>query len=411
MNDLLRRVLKNSFILILYYCSLLFCFYLLLLYLGEGNKLSANSFLNWDAGHYFKIAKNGYNDIYTSAFFPLFPFIWKFTGLNPIGISILNGLVYILSFSLLFGIYKWSTKFLLIAISTPSLIFMFLPYSEATFFISSSILLVGFYRNNKFLICLGLVLCGLARPVTTVFIPAILMTEFISKKSNKEFLYNSFLFVFFSFVGLALSLLLQYLYTGSFTSFFEAQKEWGNSFQMPNFPLTSWAGGKIVKLDGSALLIGAVAGFSFLIILRNYIYNKINSTRKDILFSILYLSGICLLIFLVRGGSLFSLNRFVFATPFFLLGFYYFMQNVNFTYKSICISFFAILLFWLMCGSYVHIQTFLSFFILTCFLSLFLLLNSTNAIINKVVFFTILICNVSLQIYLFYRFISGEWVA
>ncbi|MEW6469539.1 MAG: hypothetical protein AB1458_11470 [Bacteroidota bacterium] len=408
MHGTLRSAFKNFSVLFFYYSALLLVFYLASNGFGKTGLLTGSSLLNWDAQHYLKIAEHGYEDIYTSAFFPLFPLIWKLSALGPVGISILNGLLFMVSLAFAGAVWGWTTRLLLLSASVPSLIFMFLPYSEAVFFIASLAVLAGYHKNNTPLLCLGFMLCGMARPVTTVLIPAIIITELCSAGLTRPSFARMLLPVMFSLAGMAIALTYQYAFTGSFTSFFEAQKAWGNNPGWPEFPLTSWGGDKIVRLDGTALLAGFVAGLAFLFLC---IKGRIRTLPREVLFSILYLSGIALLIFLIRGGSLFSLNRFVFATPFFLMALYYLVLRNEFSLKQVFIFFFMTFLFWLMLGSYKHIQV-LGWFALTSgFLSLFLLIGSGRPALSRAAFILCLALNSGLQVYFFYRFLNGQWVA
>ncbi len=377
---------------------------------GDAGLLAGNSFLNWDAQHYDFIRRNGYAD-FRVAFFPLFPLVWKLTAFSPAGISLLNGGVFIVSFAALTAALKiQADKYFFLLLSFPGLLFMFLPYSEAVFFLSASLLLAGLHKKNDLLVVSGLLLCSFARPVAYIFIPALFITEFLCAAGIREFLKKSLMYSGVVLLGLLLTLAVQYHYTGNWFAFFEAQKGWGNYFRIPQFPLTSWAGGNIVRLDGTALLIGlTAAGFSVFWVWKK-VKGRIAFEKKELVFSVLYLAGISLFVLLFRGGWLFSLNRFVFSTPFFLVACYYFLPSLNLTRKYFLYVFLFLSVYWFWFASYVHIQSLLKYEALTVFLILFLLTGSRHKTISRVAFAVCLLGNIFLTVYLYHKFLGGGWV-
>src|SRR5690606_31502392 len=106
-----------------------------------------SSFLNWDAEHYHWIRNKGYEG-FRVAFFPLFPFIWKLIPIGAIGVSVLNGCVFLVSFYFLIRQLGSSWKEVIVYLSIPGCIFFFLPYSEALFFLCSTLILIGLRKNK-----------------------------------------------------------------------------------------------------------------------------------------------------------------------------------------------------------------------------------------------------------------------
>src|ERR1051325_1153864 len=92
------KFLSNFVISLVFYLLLFLGFYLFFAS-HDPSLLSERSFLNWDSQHYFSIVQNGYQS-YSTAFFPLFPLSWKLMGLPAFAISIVNGIIFIFSFSL-----------------------------------------------------------------------------------------------------------------------------------------------------------------------------------------------------------------------------------------------------------------------------------------------------------------------
>jgi hypothetical protein len=391
-----------------YYVGVLILFYLSLRLFNSEYLLNKDFLLNWDASHYDYIAHVNYTG-FRNTFFPLFPFIWKFLKLGPIGIVIFNGLLFIVSSSVLASSLNFSMKSFLLLLSFPTLIFLFLPYAESLFFFSSSFILVGINKQKYGLMFAGLFFAVIARPVGCLFIPVafvfLLMTQDIPQALKKSVLY-----VLPVLMGMAAVVLIQYHCTGDWFAFSHAEKQWwGNDPKFPKLHLTSWGGDDIVRLDGSALLIGMVSSVVTIYMLIKRIFENKSGENKPLIFSLLYLSAICWFVLFTRGGSLFSLNRFVYTVPFFFVAL---VELLKKKWKPIEYLFIFILVnaFWLLLGSYVHIHEVLKYLLLTLFLMSFLLISHPKKYIGVTAFSICLLGNMFLQIYFYYNFLDGCWV-
>lgn len=371
--------------------------------------LSKLNFLNWDAIHYFDI-KNGNYQGFRTAFFPLFPWIWKFSFLGIYGIVIFNALLYLISFSRLSREFSFSRMEIVLFLSVPSAMFYFLPYTEALFFFFSTIILLGLKKENRLLIVLGLFFCCLTRPSFTILLPALIITVLLQSTSWKVKVKEIAIYFGVASLGILVVGLIQYFYSHEWFQFFSVQKGWGNELQVPKLPLASWGGGFNVRLDGFAFLFCVLVGFSFLyyLIKRTKYSWKISN---ELTFSISYLIGIALIVLLFRGGSLFSLNRFVFATPFFLLVLHAWLNYKKvFSVKQLILIFVGILLFWFLFGSQVHIQAFLKFVALSCYFFLLFLIKSEKTAWKTSWMWIFIGVNFVFQIMLYSRFLSKFWV-
>ena len=67
-------------------------------------------------------------------------------------------------------------------------------------------------------------------------------------------------------------------------------------------------------------------------------------------------------------------------------------------------------LFWLLFGSYVHIQTVLKFEFLTLYLILLTGVTSGKILIRNFSYFSLLACNIVFMFIFYHRFLSGSWV-
>jgi hypothetical protein len=384
-------------------------FALLCFFFPRPGILNETNFGNWDAAHYANIRSNGYSG-FLVAFFPLFPWLWKISHLGAWGIAALNSTLFLFSFAALLSHFRPSLKEHLLLQSIPSLVFMCIPYTEALFFFCCTLVLIGLYKEKMLLIAGGLLLSSLCRPTTYIFIPAILLILFCYRKPGKSVIPEGILYTSVLLAGLFLTVCVHYYYTGIWFVFFKAQEGWSNSLRIPILPLRSWAGNNITRLDGTALATGVFAGIACLNACITYFKNKVLTVGKEVLFSLMYLAGISLLILFFRGGSLFSLNRFVFATPFFTLAFLYFLRNVRLQGKQIAYLFIGLSAFWLLFGSYVHIQAFLKYELLSAFLLLPFLLTADLKWISRISYILFLGTNLLLQAYFLYRFLGNEWI-
>lgn len=368
--------------------------------------LSKDVLLFFDSVHYQSVATQGYETHFEVAFFPLFPFLWKFLGLSLIGISSFNAVLYISCLAFIARIEKldWSDYF--IALALPSAIFYFIPYSEALYFLCSVLILYGIRSNNFPLQLVGIALCSFCRPVLPVLLPAILLYYFIYKKSVSKSIISSFA----ALSGTLLAFFVHWIYTGDFLSYLTAFNTWDYNFKFPLLPLTSGGGGTIRQLDGYALLFGV---FSIILIFKLLKDRTRNRNDSDKIFSLAYLSFFTILILsLMRGGSLNSMNRFIFCSPYFVLALFYIQKNLirNKGIKSFILTFLGLVAFSLLFQSYVHIQTFLKYAIGALILSAYLAKQHfmvKGVSIEKAVLFITLVAT---QILMLSKLLNGYWI-
>lgn len=372
--------------------------------------LDSSHFINWDAGYYFRIKNNGYEG-FNVAFFPLFPMIWIGLSFSIIGIVFFNAILFLTSFYILIRVLKTTTWETILYLSIPSFIFFYLPYTESIFFASSTLLFFGLKDRKKYLVATGLLLCTLSRPAFTVFIPAIIITELLCETINAKLFLRLGLYLAVTLVGLLIVGIIQYQYTGKWFEFFIAQNHWENKLQIPKFPLTSYASGLIVRLDGAAMLVGTIATIILSLLIFKLKSFKDIIIQKEVVFSLCYLAGITFIVLIFRGGNLFSLNRFVFAVPFIIVvADFYFKRKISFSKKQLMFIFLIIFSFWLFFGSYGHIQTLLKFFLLSVYLFLIATIKSDNKYINRISIGLLIFTNLIFQIIFFIRFLNVGWV-
>jgi len=400
---------RNFLLLLFFYCGIFLLALCIEAYTSNTKAFSEVNLLNWDAGHYFAVMQGGYHDE-NVAFFPLFPFFWKIIHASIAAMSIINGLIFIASLSWLAEEFNFRKRNLLLVASIPSLIFMFLPFSEALFFFTGVIILIGLEKKNTMMLLTGLLLAGISRPVATVFIPAILITEYVEVKGKFKNFKPVIFQLIFCLLGLLLVFTLQYWQTGRWFSFFEYQKNWNNYLRLPHFPLSSWAGGYIVRLDAIAFFFGVAA-----LAITVYIIAKARKPgdeySKPLVFSLSFLALLMCIVLFTKGGTFNSFNRYLFASPFFLFALNNFLEKIIFRWKNFLLLFIFSSATWLLFASYVHIQTVLKFETLSIYLcSLLLCVQSVNKKIGIAALIAIVSANIFFFIDFLHRFLSGEWV-
>jgi hypothetical protein len=401
---------SRYFFLCLAYYAGAFCLLALLLKCFDlSGILNSQSILKWDAGHYDYIAHKEYTG-FRNTFFPLFPFVWKFLSMGTVGITFFNGFLYIISMSTLASMQQYSAKEFLLMLTFPSLVFLFLPYAESFFFLFSSLALLGIYKKNGLLLFVGLFFATLTRPVGCLFIPILIAMVFFDLKNWKINTFKTVGYLSAVLLGMAAVVVIQYLCTGDWLAFSHAEKQWwGNAAKFPSIPLTSWAGDDIVRLDGTALLTGIVASIVLIVTFLKRLKSKEYVEDTVLLFSMLYLAAVCWFVLFTRGGSMFSLNRFVYCTPFFFVSFSALIKR-KWSLKEYGIIFLCVNAFWLLMGSYVHIQQVLKYLGLTIFLMSFITISHPKKYISTAAYVVCLLGNVTLQLYFYYRFLNGGWI-
>lgn len=298
-------------------------------------------FETWDAAIYKCISERMYspeNDCMgnvRAAFFPLFPALWKITNASPIGISIINYFLFILSIALLvLFLLKASIgdKILTYAIliSLPSVIIFYIPYTEALFLFTMTVAAIGILKKKYMIFFAGGLLMSMVRPATAFILIAIACVELmiLIKNRNYRLFLKEIILKFLPFIiGYLSTVVIQYFYTGSWTAMIEAQKHWSGGIKLiKGFSDWSVEGFGLSSFTILFVCLPAIL-FIFLLVINwrkkatgDYI-QKIKARDIEYLFmiSILYLAGIFAFILITSGGNLHSFFRFTLASPFFYI--------------------------------------------------------------------------------------------
>lgn len=373
---------------------------------------------HWDVGWYKSIISDGYS--FTEgkqsnvAFFPLFPYLWKYLGLSIIGITIFN---YILSYTtiILLSInYKLDRIQTLLIATTPPLLFTFLPYSESLFFFFTAIFLIGLNKKQYLLCFIGIFFASLERSSALFFLPPfiyIFITSLLNKniRYKQQLIYLSILIV--ASIGIGCVTLIQWIQTDEWFAFYKAQDAWEHHLKLPQFPLTTWSPRKNLPLDSFFTFIGL--GLTGLLSYHFYcsIFKKefIIKVSTDWIFSLVMLSEMFVFILLFQGGSMFSINRYIGATSFFIVLIIPIMkQQPKLTKNSLYVVSALMLIVWMSFGK-LSSETFytIQYLVLTAFTTLWILTIFSQ---NKKISYITIAFNLIMQVHFYHMFLAGRWV-
>ncbi|UOG73109.1 hypothetical protein MTX78_13340 [Hymenobacter tibetensis] len=287
------------------------------------------SLQSWDAGLFYRLSQTGYDDASSAinAFFPLLPVVWKLTGLNAVGISIMNGACGCIGVGILAWAFRLSARQILVSLSAPMLFFVMVPYAEALFFMLGALFLAGLHRNQYGLVIVGLLGACLARSAATLFIPAYLFAELLWW--NQQPWHKSILRILGGILAMAsavgIVMLMQYNSHGDAWAFYKVHSLWGQTFKEPTFPFHSSAGINVLWLDSFGLLIALCSmvfclglGYKWLLSGRKKFHGVVFPSRA-VLFSLGYCFGAGFFIIFYQGGDLVGLARYILASPFFVV--------------------------------------------------------------------------------------------
>ncbi|HEY8401961.1 MAG TPA: hypothetical protein VIK89_11900 [Cytophagaceae bacterium] len=399
--------------------------YSILLYFNIFNSCPHNSNLvQWDSGWYKSIVDSGYNYVpgqqSNLAFFPLFPYLWKALSASALAISLFNFFITMTSFALLFKYFKLESKYFFVLMSTPSLFFCFVPYTEALFFLFSTLMFIGFEVKKYWLSYIGLFLACLTRSVSMLIFPIILFSFFLqlnfNRENNRKQITQALMLIAISVLSLVVVFYVQYAQTGVLFEMFGLQKYWGRELGLPKFYLTTWGGFELLWLDGLGLFVGVsaigIALSMFIHKLKNF--DKVPSLSFS--FSVGYLAVITAIAFFYSpvdaygNTSLMSHNRYIFATIYFFLFISHYLKKGTINWRSTCF-FYTILLFVLVITGGLSDFTLTHFeylLILVLYSSSYFLL--ANEKYNDYILIGLYLLNVTVQLFLLNSFINGNWI-
>lgn len=379
--------------------------------------------LQWDASWYDAIRTNGIQyDEYmqsTAGFFPVFPYLWKAIGVNAVGMSLINLLVGLTALAMLFRAFKVPLPVALVILSLPSMFFIYVPYTESMFLLLGGLLLIGLVQRRDLMIAVGLFGCGLLRPTALFIVPAWICMEALSSTKSSVRIFRGPLGILLSAAavgaGLFINLIIQFKQTGAWFAYFKAQSQnWDRSFDWPGFPLTTWHPGQLMWLDGAAFLIGVMT-LAWLVSLAVQRMNGMPRTndQSPLVLSLAYLAlvlGSAVFFNDADNGrtSIFGINRYMLVSPFLVPVVTTVGQQGRFKRRTLTLIPIFLLFGSLIFGSYLRSDVMITTLGAILFISLFLVACSAEK--NYPIWYILISTGLILQVVLFHRYLSGNWV-
>jgi hypothetical protein len=399
------------------------------------NEVNDSNYVQWDASHYKSIRDHGYDvgktqSDFIFAFFPLFPLIWKISFLPPLGILFLNYTFFtiaILIFSSLFSTTRNYFNNILIACSLPSLIIFFIPYTEATFLLMSSVGVYGFINRKYFLFFIGFLLASLTRSAYVFVGLSFICTElffYFEHKKPGTLLKNCLLRIAPLIAGTAIVSITQLMSgSNSFTKFIEVQKYWDHVFGMPR-QLRDWSHESFsINIGVLILILFPVAVLIVKKTVTQLLKVKDPATNQSedpkyylIILSLCYTLFLTLFIIFFQAGSLHNLFRYSISSPFFymlLLGAYPLVEKQSTILKVVIISLLSLIALYVLGHAdyspkwnYSDMGIFLV--ILSC--GFWLFQEYSNTKVYKFGLYSSIFMNLVWTCYLFNTYIINGWI-
>lgn len=218
------------------------------------NRIENEQLLQWDADIYRLMSQHLYDPEYVwpgyVAFFPLFPMVWRLTGLSPIGICLLNFVLFVAGLLVLIAATNNADdncqQRFAVLLCMPFLVIFLIPYSEALFFLCISVGLYGLLRNRYWLYFVGFMLGCMTRAAGSILLVAWIIADILYvlqyRLSWRQLFRNLALHLAPVVAGVAAVMLIQSIsgHAGLF-AFAGAQFEWGKEWSLPTWPLTDWS--------------------------------------------------------------------------------------------------------------------------------------------------------------------------
>jgi hypothetical protein len=331
-------------------------------------KITNTNITRWDCAAYNNIKEYKYNKEHCGgemafAWFPLFPFFWKLTHLNALGISVLNLIFYLFAVYLLSSLFfnkghgKWETLSLYaLLFSFPGSVVYYVPYTEAMFILLVSVSLWGLFKNNYWIYAIGICLAAMTRSVAVILLATFFAAEFLvflKERKFKTFLFNFFKKIIPLLVGTFSAALVQLYYgSGHLFKFIEAHKYWGTKLRIPDtlidWSFESW-GNNVATIFFIVVPCLIYIIYMFIKKLKKETDMKEEDDKekqKEYFFnlSVVYTIVMFLFILFYKGGCLSGITRYIISTPFFFIIMFVGYDKVRQLPKAIQYSVFIILL-------------------------------------------------------------------
>lgn len=413
-----NKNVTNTFLLVLGYGLFFYALQFFLFRIGMVSFLPEDTTLGrWDATIYYEISQIGYKEGNVGSYV-LLPWVWKLLHVGYYGMSIVNIIFFAAGFTIITYIYPISSSDKLLWLSTPSLYFMFAPYSEAVFFLCGTIVFYGLSANNKWVIWIGLFLISLSRATAVFLLPSMLAMELLT--NSKQSFITSFIryLVYYAtpvLIGTAIFIYLQYYSVGIWFAYFKRQTQYlEHKWNIPVLPFSNFYGSnRIMWLSAFALLVCFLALVVLLIKGCKWLFKNKIYTDKVWILTLAYMPVIMVTMIFCNPTwgtlttNLLGIHRYTFCSPFIFVMLHHLVSKPRaYKVKHFIVVILLCNIVWLSAGAYVHIQAMLFYnFITLLVIGYMVHANKTVSWVGMALFGI----NFFFQVMLFQQYLSGAF--
>ncbi|NDC41305.1 MAG: hypothetical protein EBZ77_07115 [Chitinophagia bacterium] len=350
--------------------------------------LSPNVLCQWDCHFYRDIANVGYQDkegANNAAFYPLFSLLWRWLHLNELGASCLNILFFAGGFTVFSSLYHTTWAHKLVFLTLPGVYFMFIPYTEALFFLLSATLMWGVARQKNAAVFASVFVIALTRPSVLMLLPALLAMEILGNEKRNILIglrhWLSYQLLP-ALLGTALFVWYQHHETGVWMFYFYLQtKYWAHIFRWPVFPLGDMFGtNKTLWMSAVAYFGACIAVVLLLVWAVKWLFTSFVADKLMVLATTFITLSLYFLVFYspTWGGVTLTISsrRYLMINTYFFALLHYCTHK--FTYKAwhyVAVGL-ACTLFWMAFGSFVHIVYAATYLVPTALVLLYMATSS-----------------------------------
>ncbi len=405
------------------------------------NRFNNATLNHWDAVLYKEVRDHAYETgtgfaKEKLAFYPLFPLIWRLSHADSECIVFCNYVLFILGLILLSmllnGLTSGSLVYLLIGILVPTAATYYLPYAESLFLFTMAIAVWGILKQKYWIYFAGAMLFCMTRPSAMIFMVALLAADgiyFIRHRNPVHFLRDFSKKIAPCIAGLGAVILVQYLYSGSWTAYFDSMDLWPAESGFFNL-ITDWS------REGFGMSVFSIFFLSLpaLIYLIFWAFQSVRTrtkhpavslfgtdreAQKDYLFhvSLLFIAGNLAYTFLTSGNVLNGFSRYTMAVPFFYIVLFLLPDKirslpawVKLLFFCLCFSGLSLFLHFVVYGGE-RLQFANVGLLLSVTLALFLLFEAhLSGRAKWIILVVISIPCIIWQTYLFNMFLADAWI-
>ncbi|MBI4037804.1 glycosyltransferase family 39 protein [Candidatus Curtissbacteria bacterium] len=274
------------------------------------------SWAQWDGGHYFRIASQGYIDERSFAFFPIYPYLIKYTSFIFLGnyvfsgliISNLAALIFFITFhKLVSNLYskKTATVATITIMTFPTTFFLGAMYPESLFLLLTTLAFFYYFLQKPQKAAFSISIAALTKFFGIFVVVSIILEQLVSSLKNKLSKKN-IIWISLSAMPFLLYLILLFDKFEDPFKFLSVQEYWERKVTLP----TTTVGSYLIPMLS---LSNRPMNDYFDLLVTIIFFVLLLTSVKKIPFSVWFFSFIVLLI-PISSGTLSSMPRYVLSS-------------------------------------------------------------------------------------------------